>query len=159
MTDTQTAPNRIPWPPIIYVAAIAISIVLGMLYPLPWLPSGTLPEILFAAGWLAIIGAIALVVSAVRAMSGARTTIRADRPADHLVTTGAFSVTRNPLYLASTLLMIGIGLIAGSIWFLVLAVLAAFATQKLAIEREEKHLTARFGKKYRDYMKRVRRWI
>ena len=37
--------------------------------------------------------------------------------------------------------------------------IAAFATQKLAIEREEQHLAARFGKKYLDYKKRVRRWI
>ena len=56
-------------------------------------------------------------------------------------------------------MMIGIGLIAGSIWFIALALIAAFATQKLAIEREEKHLQTRFGKKYIDYAKRVRRWI
>ena len=36
---------------------------------------------------------------------------------------------------------------------------AAYATQKLAIEREERHLQARFGKRYIDYAKRVRRWI
>jgi len=38
-------------------------------------------------------------------------------------------------------------------------VLGAFATQKLAVEPEEKHLEARFGKRYRDYARRVRRWI
>ena len=32
-------------------------------------------------------------------------------------------------------------------------------TQKLAIQPEERHLDARFGKKYREYAKRVRRWI
>jgi len=34
-----------------------------------------------------------------------------------------------------------------------------FAVQKLAIEREERHLQARFGKTYADYAGRVRRWI
>jgi protein-S-isoprenylcysteine O-methyltransferase Ste14 len=57
------------------------------------------------------------------------------------------------------MLMIGIGLIAGIVWFILLAPVAAFVTQKLAIEREERHLEARFGKKYRDYTKKVRRWI
>ena len=31
--------------------------------------------------------------------------------------------------------------------------------QKLAIEREERHLQARFGETYLDYARRVRRWI
>ena len=44
-------------------------------------------------------------------------------------------------------------------WFLVLALVAAFLTQKLAIEPEERHLDVRFGKKYREYSKKVRRWI
>ena len=55
--------------------------------------------------------------------------------------------------------MIGVAMISGIAWFLLFAVIAAFATQKLAIEREEKHLEARFGKKYLDYTKRVRRWM
>ena len=55
--------------------------------------------------------------------------------------------------------MIGVGLISGITWFLPLAVIAAFLTQKVAIEREEKLLAEKFGKKYRDYSKRVRRWI
>jgi len=50
-------------------------------------------------------------------------------------------------------------LVSGIVWFLLLAVLAAFAVQKLAIEREERHLPARFGKTYLDYAERVRRWI
>ena len=36
--------------------------------------------------------------------------------------------------------MVGVGLISGIAWFILLAVIAAFITQKLAIEREEKHL-------------------
>jgi len=34
-----------------------------------------------------------------------------------------------------------------------------FTAQKLAIEREERHLLARFGKTFVDYVERVRRWI
>jgi protein-S-isoprenylcysteine O-methyltransferase Ste14 len=158
MSDIQTRPNRLPWPPIIYLAAIALSIALGLLYPLPWI-SAPLSDILFAAGWLLVAAMVALDFSAMRTMARAKTTIMPNKASEHLVTTGAFSVTRNPIYLGNTLLMIGIGLITGIAWFLPLAIVAAFATQKLAIEREEKHLEARFGKKYRDYTKRVRRWV
>ena len=158
MSELQERPNALPWPPLIYVAAVAISIILAWLAPLPWL-SGPFEEFLFAVGWLVVVGAIAIEVSAIRTMLRANTTIRPNQGSDHLVTTGPFSFTRNPIYLGNTMVMIGIGLIAGSIWFLALAIVAAFVTQKLAIEREEQHLEARFGKKFRDYAKRVRRWI
>lgn len=158
MTDIQTRPNRLPWPPILYLAAIAVSVALGLLFPLPWI-SAPLSDILFAAGWLLVAAMVALDFSAMRTMARAKTTIMPNKASEHLVTSGAFSFTRNPIYLGNTLLMIGIGLITGIAWFLPLAVVAAFLTQKLAIEREEKHLEARFGKKYRDYAKQVRRWI
>jgi protein-S-isoprenylcysteine O-methyltransferase Ste14 len=108
---------------------------------------------------LALLAVVALLVSAIRTMSRAKTTLNPNGIPDHLVIGGPFAVTRNPMYLANTLLLIGVGLIFGIVWFLLLAVVAAFATQKVAIEREERVLTAKFGKKYRDYAKRVRRWI
>jgi protein-S-isoprenylcysteine O-methyltransferase Ste14 len=158
MNDLMARPNSLPWPPIIYLAAIAVSILLNVLHPLPWFgqpPSG----ILFVLGLLMIAAFVALNISAIRAMRRAGTTVRPDRGTDHLVTDGPFSFTRNPLYLAGTMLVLGIGLVSGIIWFLLLAVLAAFAVEKLAIEREERHLQARFGKTYVDYTERVRRWI
>ena len=42
--------------------------------------------------------------------------------------------------------LIGIGLIAGVAWFLPAAFVAAYATQKLAIVREERHLDHRLGR-------------
>ena len=158
MTDIKAAPSRVPWPPIIYLLAIAIAIVLTLLYPLPWITE-PISDLLFAAGWLVILGVVAIEVSAIRALRRGNTTIRPDKASDHLVMDGPFSFTRNPIYFGNTLLMIGIGMVSSSLWFIALALIAAFATQKLAIEREEKHLQSRFGKKYIDYTKRVRRWI
>jgi protein-S-isoprenylcysteine O-methyltransferase Ste14 len=158
MSAVEKRPNTLPWPPIVYIAAVAAAIVLNWLVPLPWIP-GTLGELLFAIGWLVVGGALAIDFSAMRTMARAKTTIMPNRGSDHLVTSGPFSFTRNPIYLGNTMLMIGIGLIAGIVWFILLAPVAAFVTQKLAIEREEQHLEIRFGKKYRDYAKKVRRWI
>ncbi len=158
MMDIQARPSTFPWPPLIYVGAIALSILLDFLYRLPWLPQ-PLSDILFAAGWLFIAAGVALILSALRALRRADTTAAPYKPATHLVTTAAFALSRNPIYLANTLVMLGIGLVSGMTWFLPLALLAAFATQKTAVEPEEKHLEARFGKKYRDYAKKVRRWI
>lgn len=158
MNDVAARPNSLPWPPVIYLAAIAVSVLLNVFYPLPWFAQ-PLSSILFAIGWLMIAAFVALNIAAIRVMRRAGTTVRPDRGTDHLVTDGPFSFTRNPLYLAGTMLILGIGLVSGIVWFLLLAILAAFAVQKLAIEPEERHLQARFGKAYLDYASRVRRWI
>lgn len=154
----QPKPGIIPWPPLIYLAAIGISIVLGHFYPLPWI-GDLLGDILFAAGWVALLGVAALWFTAIRTMIRARTTLNPNGVPDHLVTSGPFAISRNPIYLADTLLLIGVAFVSGIAWFLPLAIIAAFATQKVAIEGEEKLLAAKFGKKYRDYAKRVRRWV
>jgi protein-S-isoprenylcysteine O-methyltransferase Ste14 len=153
-----SAPNRGPWPALIYILAIAGGIALTVIYPLPWI-EGPLHDILFAVGWLLVAAGIALDATAIRALIRAKTTIMPTGTADHLVTSGPFSFTRNPIYLGNTTLTIGIGLIAGSLWFLIAALLAAFLTQAVTIVHEEKYLKARFGKKYLDYAHRVRRWI
>ena len=158
MTDPATRPSRFPWPPVIYLVAIAVSIVLWLLYPLPWFGS-PLSDILFAVGCVMIVAVVGIDISAMRTLARANTTIRPDKASTQLVTSGAFSFSRNPIYLANTLIMLGAALIAGIAWFIPLALIAAFLTQKLAIEGEEKHLALRFGKKYQDYRKRVRRWI
>jgi protein-S-isoprenylcysteine O-methyltransferase Ste14 len=158
MSAVATRSAALPWPPILYVAAIAASIVLTWLVPLPWLGE-PLAGMLLVAGLALAVAAVAMVVLAIHTLHKAGTTIRLDRPVEHLVTGGPFGMSRNPIYLGNTLLLIGLGLAAGMLWFIAFAVMAAFLTQKLAIEGEERHLDSRFGKKYRDYRKRVRRWI
>lgn len=158
MSEAEKKPSVIPLPPTIYVAGIAMSLVLHALWPLPWFAS-PFSDILVGAGWLCLLGFAALFYTAVMAMRRARTTINPNATPDHLVTGGPFAITRNPIYLADTLLLIGVGLISGIAWFLVFAILCAFATQKLAIQREEKILLEKFGKRFHDYSKRVRRWI
>ena len=151
-------PNRIPWPPIFYVVALIAGWPLGHFLPLPW-ASGMAAEMMFAIGILLILGALAIDLTAMTTMQRAKTTIMPHRKVDHLVTKGVFSVSRNPIYVAHTMLVIGAGLISGIAWYFSLAFIAAFATQKFGIEREEKHLESHFGKAYRDYRKRVKRWL
>jgi protein-S-isoprenylcysteine O-methyltransferase Ste14 len=158
MHDVTARPNSLPWPPIIYLAAIGLGILLNVVYPLPWFAQ-PLSGILLVLGALMIAAWVALNIWAIRAMRRAGTTVRPDRATDHLVTDGPFSFSRNPIYLAGTMLVLGIGLVFGIVWCLLLAILAAFTVQKVTIEQEERHLQARFGETYLDYARRVRRWI
>lgn len=129
-----------------------------MLQPLPWFRS-PFADILFAVGLLLTSAGAALDLAAMRTLSRANTTIMPHRASARLVTGGPFGLTRNPIHLGNTLILLGIALASGIAWFLLTAILAAFATQKLAIEPEERHLDARFGKVFRDYKQKVRRWL
>lgn len=151
-------PNTIPWPPIILIGFLLIGFALGQLIPLGWLP-GFAGELLVGLGILMAALAILIDVAAMRTMATARTTIMPHRGSDHLVTSGPFRFSRNPIYLANVMLLAGIGLFTENAWLVLLAPASGFATRKLAIEREEAHLEGKFAKTYRDYKKRVNRWL
>ena len=156
--DIKETPNSIPWPPLIYAAAILMGAFSGFVLPKPWLSSPT-SDFLAAIGGLLIAAGLFVDFSAMRTLARAKTTIAPNKSAQHLVTNGPFSFSRNPIYLANTFITAGIGFMSGIIWFLPLALVAAMLTERLAIKREEAHLEARFGKAFRDYSKKVRRWI
>lgn len=151
-------PNRIPWPPLLYSGAILIAVALHFTVPLGWFPH-PFSDFLFAVGLLIFAAAIALDLYAMTTLHRARTTIWPNRGSSYLVHEGPYKLTRNPIYVGNTAAMIGFGLAFGIAWFFPLALIAAYATQKLAVEREEQHLAHHFGKPYRDYMKKVRRWL
>lgn len=151
-------PNTIPWPPIILLATIAAGLIAHWLYPLGW-PGGSLEDLLQGLGLFAIALALALYFFSVRALIRHNTTFHPAAGSSRLVTTGPFAVTRNPIYLANVIALTGLGMAVGVAWFFAAAIICAFLEQKLAIEREEAHLEAKFGKAWRDYRKRARRWL
>jgi protein-S-isoprenylcysteine O-methyltransferase Ste14 len=158
MAKPIPAPNTVPWPPIIYVSAAAGALVLNLIYPLPW-PQGWAQLVLAALGLCGLCAGIALEAASVLAFRHHRTTILPHKAATALITTGPFAKSRNPIYLGNTILLAGAGLLSGIAWFLPAAFGAAFLTQKLAIEREELHLAARFGAAWQDYATRTPRWL
>lgn len=158
MTHSEDRPNRIPWPPLIYGGLVLLALGLHWVLPLPW-PEGVIRIVLAAVGLCLACAAVALDVTAALAFRRHRTTILPHRGASALITDGPFAKSRNPIYLANTLLVTGAGLIFGIGWLVIAAVAGAVLTQKLAIEREERHLAARFGQDWQDYAARTPRWL
>jgi protein-S-isoprenylcysteine O-methyltransferase Ste14 len=72
-----------------------------------------------------------------------------------LVTSGPYSLTRNPLYVFSTIGAAGIGLIHGSIAVAVGLALLAAAIFLITAAREAAHLRATFGSAYEAYARRT----
>ena len=158
MSVNEDKPNRLPWPPIILATMLIIGIVMGLVFPAR-LFSGSTEDIAQGAGFALIVLGLVLVGLSAREMHRHKTTIHPTRSADHLVTTGPYKLSRNPIYLANVLLLAGAGLLFSNAWLLPLALVGGFLEQKFAIEPEEAHLERRFGKAFRDYRKRVRRWL
>ena len=77
----------------------------------------------------------------------------------HLVTSGIYRFTRNPIYMGFLLMVIGLPLISGWIWGLVLAPFFMLTMSRLVIEREEAYLERKFKSQYTDYTSRVRSWL
>lgn len=156
--DFSARPNTVPWPPIIYFAVALAALGLGAAWPLAS-PPPTSVRWLRIAGAAIAAGGTALDVAAMLAMRRARTNILPHRGADRLLTDGVFALTRNPIYVGNTLLLSGVGVALPSAWMVAGALLAALLVDRLAIRREERHLSARFGRAYADYVARVPRWI
>lgn len=75
-----------------------------------------------------------------------------------VVTRGPYALTRHPMYVGWTMVYLGIALMVGSRWLLIL-VLPLLAYTRRTIVREEQSLETRFGQDYRLYRERVRRYI
>jgi protein-S-isoprenylcysteine O-methyltransferase Ste14 len=75
-----------------------------------------------------------------------------------LVTNGIFAWTRNPIYIALDLFLIGAFLLQGRLVLLLLALINV-ALFDLLIRREESFLAEAYGQAYRDYCPRVGRYL
>ena len=75
-----------------------------------------------------------------------------------LITTGVFSVSRNPIFLSMDLYFLGTFLIYSNLFFLMCFVCIALGFQ-FQIRQEETFLIERYGDKYRKYMAQVNRYI
>ncbi len=78
---------------------------------------------------------------------------------DTLITYGAFSVVRNPLYFFSLIGMTGIALISTHILIIILMPIFFIVLYHFLIKREEEFLLQKFGTPYADYMKSTPRLI
>ena len=142
-------------PPLIYLAGILAGAGLQALRPMPFLPPAVAP----ALGVPLVAVALALFVLSIREFRRARTSVRPDRPTTTIIRTGPYRLSRNPIYLAMTLLHLGIAAWANSAWLLVTLAFTLGVMSAGVIAREERYLERKFGDAYRAYRSSVRRWL
>jgi protein-S-isoprenylcysteine O-methyltransferase Ste14 len=142
-------------PPLVYLISLVTGALLQLATPLPFLP-GMLAVPLGAA---LVAVAIALFSYSVAKLRAAGTPVPARKPTTVIVRTGPYRFSRNPIYLAFSLLQLGIAIWVNSLWLLATLVAAVVLIHYVVIPREEHYLERRFGAEYLDYKASVRRWL
>ena len=107
-----------------------------------------------------IIAAIIIILSMYK-FKKIKTTISPLRPnkTSSLVNSGIYAYTRNPMYLGLLLMLFSTALfLKNLISFLIIPLFILFIT-KNQILPEEESLENIFGEEYKNYKKKVRRWI
>jgi protein-S-isoprenylcysteine O-methyltransferase Ste14 len=76
-----------------------------------------------------------------------------------LVTEGMFHHCRNPLYVGNILMLLGVGLLSNSLYFVLIVVpIFCFIYQAIVLA-EENYLRGKFGPQYDVYANDVNRWV
>jgi protein-S-isoprenylcysteine O-methyltransferase Ste14 len=142
-------------PPLVYLGSIALGVILHFVRPVSLFPRG----VSWRFGAALVLFAIGVFVFAVRTFRAAGTPVPGNQPTTKIVVSGPYRFSRNPIYLAFSLFLLGIALWVNSLW-LVLALFVAVAIMSLVvIPREERYLEARFPSEYSPYKASVRRWL
>ena len=132
-----------------------------------WFTTRLTPAFIIPPPWRALLIAIPFILGvlfaapAIRAFVRAKTTINPVdiTAASTLIKDGVFRVTRNPMYLGLTFLLVAwTGYLARPLALLGPILFVLYIT-RFQIVPEERALRTKFGSDYEDYARRVRRWL
>jgi protein-S-isoprenylcysteine O-methyltransferase Ste14 len=155
VTTTTDNPGVIARPPVLYGGAFLVVLALRWFWPMPIAGPAVIP-------WLGLpmlaVG-IGVAVWGRRALQAGATNVDPMLPTTAIVTSGPFRFSRNPLYLALTLIYFGLTLLFKTWWGLALLVPLLIVMHRGVVMREERYLMHKFGETYRQYRSKVRRYF
>ena len=124
----------------IFFGAVMYSIVLPLQCGTPWFYIGSI---------VYVCGCIPYLISTVNFASA---------PLNEPIVSGVYKISRNPLYLFSALMLLGIG-IAGASWLMIVLVILYAVVNHFTVLAEERFCSEKYGEPYRIYMKNVPRYL
>ena len=154
MSETDAPKVRI-FPPLVYLAGLAVGHVANRWLALDALPVGAA----WIAGAILFVVGLGLIASAMVNFTRSGTTIRPDRASTSLVIAGPYKCTRNPMYVGMAIAYLGLAIADRSLASLILLPVVLLVIRRAVIANEEAFLERRFGSAYTDYKTRVRRWL
>jgi protein-S-isoprenylcysteine O-methyltransferase Ste14 len=146
--------RHLDYPPIWLLAALGLvwaeTLLAPQVVPMAWAQ-------MFGTGLVVV--AIALFAAAAWEFWRARSTIIPHQTPQRLITGGIFALSRNPIYLADVVLLVGLSLRWGAVSGVLLAPVLVFVLQRRFIAGEEARIRASFGQAAEQYFHRTRRWL
>jgi protein-S-isoprenylcysteine O-methyltransferase Ste14 len=142
-------------PPIVYLGSIGAGLLVHLFWPVALLPASAGVPI----GATVVLVAGALFLAAVRTFRNAGTPVPGSLPTTTIVRNGPYGISRNPIYLAFTLLQVGIAAWVNSLGVLLMLLPALSLMGLVVIPREERYLEVRFPSEYPAYKRGVPRWL
>ena len=143
---------------VVFGVPFLISIALPLVVPFS-LSQGILRQVLIPAGIALIITGIAFIVLARREFVHYGQPTDPGHPTRKVVKTGVFAISRNPFYLGSVTIILGIALSLNMLWALVTLLLSIVICHYVLIIPEERYLATKFGDEYKQYVLSVHRWL
>ncbi|MAM87862.1 MAG: protein-S-isoprenylcysteine methyltransferase [unclassified Hahellaceae] len=145
-------------PPLVLLGAAAA----GMWGLSMVLPGFALPNALrLLTAMILLVAGDGVCLAGVVEFSRARTSVDPRKPeaSSSLVTSGIYSVTRNPMYVGFTSILLAWAAWLSSPWSLLIVGAFVVYLDRFQIQPEERALEEIFGHIFADYCRKVRRWI
>jgi protein-S-isoprenylcysteine O-methyltransferase Ste14 len=144
-------------PPVVGLMVAAGMWTLAHLPPILQLP----PSVRLLIAAVLVAGGAAVALGGVISFRRAKTTVNPLKPETSatLVSSGVYSLTRNPMYLGMVMGLFAWAVYLSSIWSLVGPVVFVLYITRFQIVPEERVLDRLFGAPFAEYKKRVRRWL
>ncbi len=143
---------------VVFGIPLVAAIVLQWIKPLSF-PIGRFRLIAIVAGALLMGAGLVLVVLTRREFARQGEHTDPGHPTHHIMSTGVFSFSRNPMYLGIVVFLAGAALAVDWPWVLVMLVPSIAACHYILIAPEERYLAAKFGDEYAQYARSVQRWM
>ena len=142
-------------PPTYFLGSMVAMV--GLHFAAPLYRYWTFPVALLGVVPLAV--GILLNVTADRQFHRNATTVKPFERSSALVTSFPFSISRNPMYVGVTLMLLGVAMLLGTASSLIPVLAFPVLMDRRFVRAEEAMLADAFGAEWREYSVSVRKWI
>ena len=137
------------------LTSIVAMIALHFLFP----ATRIVPPLWNLLGIIPLTLGVVINLIADRAFHKANTTVKPFVESSVLIKSGAFRISRNPMYLGFVLFLIGMAVLMGSLTPYVVILAFAIVMDRMYITVEEHMLAEKFVVEWEEYKRSTRRWI
>tara|TARA_X000000368_G_C23057006_1_gene724437 strand:- start:6342 stop:6776 length:435 start_codon:yes stop_codon:yes gene_type:complete len=143
---------KLSYPPLIVLGCIAIQVLLKIIVPLE-------VNLSLLLGLVLLILSLGVITYAFKELNNNETTYIPDGDPEKLVTSGPFSISRNPIYLGMAGTLLAIAFLMQSLSALLIPILFISIIQNTWIPHEEKKLAEVFGEEWKIYSAKTKQWL